>query len=261
MKIRVGLGSCGIASGGRKVMGVLKSRAKELGINIEIENTGCIGMCFYEPLVDIVTDEKTYTYGFVDDELAKRIIDEHIKGGNIIEDKIIYSTDNEADYEKKQYKIVLENCGIINPEKIEDYIEKNGYSAVEKVLKEMTPEKVVEVIKEAGLRGRGGAGFPTWFKWNAARKSKGDKKYMVCNADEGDPGAFMDRSVLEGDPHRLIEGMIIGAYAIGANEGIIYCRAEYPLAIERLELAMEQAREKNYLGNSILGTNLILILL
>lgn len=148
----------------------------------------------------------------------------------------------------------MRHCGIINPEKISDYENTDGYKAVRKVLSEMTPEQVIEEIKISGLAGRGGAGFPTWFKWNAARSSDGTEKYLICNADEGDPGAFMDRAVIEGDPHNLIEGMLIGAYAIGAKEAIVYVRAEYPLAIKRLEKAIKQATEKGYLGNNIFGS-------
>jgi len=155
----------------------------------------------------------------------------------------------------KQKRIVLRNCGLINPENIDDYIAVGGYKATEKVIKTMTQDQVIEEIKISGLRGRGGAGFPTWFKWNAAKANPGTSKYMVCNADEGDPGAFMDRSVLEGDPHSMLEGMIIGGYAMGATEGIIYVRAEYPLAIRRLEIAMQQARERGYLGKNLFGTN------
>lgn len=254
MIIRVGLGSCGIASGGRKVIAALEAKKKELGLDYKIETTGCIGMCFYEPIVDVITEEGTVTYGHVDAAMAEKIAEEHLQNGNLVEENVIYTSEKEADYTKKQVKIALEGCGTINPEKIEDYMGMDGYKGIEKAIKEMTPEEVIEEIKESGLRGRGGAGFPTWFKWNAALQSKGNKKYMVCNADEGDPGAFMDRSVLEGNPHRLIEGMMIGGYAIGADEGIIYCRAEYPLAIERLEIAMEQARENNLLGENIMGT-------
>ncbi|MCT4619666.1 MAG: NADH-quinone oxidoreductase subunit NuoF [Marinisporobacter sp.] len=154
----------------------------------------------------------------------------------------------------KQKRIALRNCGIIDPESIDEYLETGGYKAVEKCIKEMSPEEVIEEIKISGLRGRGGAGFPTWFKWNAAKNSKATPKYLVCNADEGDPGAFMDRSVLEGDPHNLIEGMMIGGYAMGANEGIIYVRAEYPLAIIRLKVAIKKAREKGILGKNIFGS-------
>jgi NADH-quinone oxidoreductase subunit F len=255
MKVKVGLGSCGIAAGGRKVLKALQDEAKKYNLDVEIEETGCIGMCFYEPIVDIVDGEETYSYGFVDENIAKKIIDSHVKDGEVLEENIIYTSKKPPNYTAKQHKIALENCGVINPERIEEYLEKGGYQGITKVLNEMSREDVIQEIKDSGLRGRGGAGFPTWFKWNAALQSKGDQKYMVCNADEGDPGAFMDRSVLEGDPHRIIEGMLIGGYAIGASEGIIYCRAEYPLAIERLEKAMAQAKEKNYLGENILGTD------
>ncbi len=255
MKIRVGLGSCGIAAGGGKLLDIIKDEVSNEKLDISVEPTGCIGMCFYEPIVDVVDGDKTYSYGFVDEKLAREIVDKHVKNGQPIEDKLIYTSDEPAGYVKKQVKVALENCGRINPENIDDYIEKGGYSSAERILKSMSPEEVIEEIKISGLRGRGGAGFPTWFKWNAARQSKGDTKYVVCNADEGDPGAFMDRSVLEGDPHRVIEGMIVAGYSIGSHQGVIYCRAEYPLAIKRLEIAMKQARERNYLGNNIFGSS------
>ena len=255
MKLRIGLGSCGIAAGGKKVREALLNCLKEKDMNIEITSTGCIGMCFYEPIVDVIDDEgEVYTYVNVTPEKAEEIVEQHIKNGVPVE-KYIQSTGKKPFKQlEKQVRVVLQNCGIINPEKIEDYLEKGGYKALEKCLKEMTPDQVIEEIKKSGLRGRGGAGFPTWFKWDAARKAKGNEKYVVCNADEGYPGAFMDRSVLEGDPHGLLEGMIIAGYAIGANHGFIYCRAEYPLAIERLEGAIVQAHEANFLGGNILGS-------
>mgnify|MGYP001428818151 FL=1 len=255
MKLRIGLGSCGIAAGGKKVREALLNCLKEKDMNIEITSTGCIGMCFYEPIVDVIDDEgEVYTYVNVTPEKAEEIVEQHIKNGVPVE-KYIQSTGKKPFKQlEKQVRVVLQNCGIINPEKIEDYLEKGGYKALEKCLKEMTPDQVIEEIKKSGLRGRGGAGFPTWFKWDAARKAKGNEKYVVCNADEGDPGAFMDRSVLEGDPHGLLEGMIIAGYAIGANHGFIYCRAEYPLAIERLEGAIAQAHEANFLGGNIMGS-------
>ena len=255
MKLRIGLGSCGIAAGGKKVREALLNCLKENNMNIKITSTGCIGMCFYEPIVDVIDDEgEVYTYVNVTPEKAEEIVEQHIKNGVPVE-KYIQSTGKKPFKQlEKQVRVVLQNCGIINPEKIEDYLEKGGYKALEKCLKEMTPDQVIEEIKKSGLRGRGGAGFPTWFKWDAARKAKGNEKYVVCNADEGDPGAFMDRSVLEGDPHGLLEGMIIAGYAIGANHGFIYCRAEYPLAIERLEGAIAQAHEANFLGGNIMGS-------
>ncbi|KUO74224.1 MAG: NADH dehydrogenase [Clostridia bacterium BRH_c25] len=255
MKIRIGLGSCGIAAGGRKVREALADCFEEKGLDIEITSTGCIGMCFYEPLLDVIDDEgEVFTYVNVTPEIANEIVEQHIVKGTPIE-KYIASTSKEPFQQlEKQVRVVLQNCGVINPEKIEDYLAKDGYKALDKTINSMTPDEVIEEIKKSGLRGRGGAGFPTWFKWDAARKAKGTEKYVVCNADEGDPGAFMDRSVLEGDPHGLLEGMIIAGYAIGANYGYIYCRAEYPLAIERLEGAIAQAHAGNYLGENILGS-------
>jgi len=255
LKLRIGLGSCGIAAGGKKVKEALLTCLEEKNMNIEITSTGCIGMCFYEPIVDVIDDKgEVFTYVNVTPKKAEEIVEQHIINGVPVE-KYIQSTSKKPFKQlEKQVRVVLQNCGIINPEKIEDYLEKDGYKALKKCLNEMTPDQVIEEIKKSGLRGRGGAGFPTWFKWDAARKAKGTEKYVVCNADEGDPGAFMDRSVLEGDPHGLLEGMIIAGYAIGANYGFIYCRAEYPLAIERLEGAIVQAHEANFLGENILGS-------
>lgn len=255
MKLRVGFGSCGIAAGGRKVMekltAKLKNHAKK---DIELIPTGCIGMCFYEPIVDVIDNNDVYSYANVTPEMAEEIFDSHIAGGQPIEKYIVSTSAKPYPILNNQVRIALRNCGIINPENIGDYMAEDGYKALAKVLKEMTQEEVIEEIKLSGLRGRGGAGFPTWFKWNAAKQAKGDVKYVVCNADEGDPGAFMDRSVLEGDPHAMLEGMIICGYAIGAHEGHIYCRAEYPLAIQRLEIAIAEARKSNLLGNNIMDT-------
>lgn len=255
MKIRIGFGSCGIAAGAKKVKDRLNELIKEKKLNVDISITGCIGMCFYEPIVDIIDGDAVFTYANVTPSLMEEIVDSHIINGEPLRQYIV-STDKEPYPQlKNQVRIVLKNCGIINPEKIDEYIEKDGYKALSRVINKMTPEEVIEEIKTSGLRGRGGAGFPTWFKWDAAKKSKGQDKYVVCNADEGDPGAFMDRSVLEGDPHAVLEGMAIAGYAIGAKKGFIYCRAEYPLAIERLKIAIKQARERNYLGKNILGSN------
>jgi NADH-quinone oxidoreductase subunit F len=251
MKVVVGLGSCGIAAGAKKVYDELKEQVDQ-GLDIKLDITGCVGMCHLEPIVDIYYDDGQFDR-FVkvkDDEIIDLV--NKAKEKNIIEDKKISSEDEEA--LKKQVRIAIENCGVINPERIEEYIARGGYKALEKCLTQLSQDEIIEEIKISGLRGRGGAGFPTWFKWNAAKVEKETPKYMVCNADEGDPGAFMDRSVLEGDPHRVLEGMIIGGYAIGAQEGIIYVRAEYPLAIKRLEIAIAQAKEKGYLGKDILGT-------
>ncbi len=250
MKIVVGEGSCGIAAGAAKVYDKL---ASALDKSNELTITGCIGMCFLEPIVDIYDNGALTRLVKVSENDCERIA-KAVNSDDLstIEDLKI-SEDDEL-FLKKQTRIALRHCGIINPEKISDYENTDGYKAVRKVLSEMTPEQVIEEIKISGLAGRGGAGFPTWFKWSAARSSDGTEKYLICNADEGDPGAFMDRAVIEGDPHNLIEGMLIGAYAIGAKEAIVYVRAEYPLAIKRLEKAIKQATEKGYLGNNIFGS-------
>ena len=250
MKIVVGEGSCGIAAGAAKVYDKLASALDESN---ELTITGCIGMCFLEPIVDIYDNGTLTRLVKVSENDCERIA-KAVNSDDLstVEDLKI-SEDDEL-FLKKQTRIALRHCGIINPEKISDYENTDGYKAVRKVLSEMTPEQVIEEIKISGLAGRGGAGFPTWFKWNAARSSDGTEKYLICNADEGDPGAFMDRAVIEGDPHNLIEGMLIGAYAIGAKEAIVYVRAEYPLAIKRLEKAIKQATEKGYLGNNIFGS-------
>ena len=253
MRVVVGQGSCGVATGARKTASELEKLVAENNLNIDIGTTGCVGSCYLEPIVDVYDDDDKLTrYVKVQPEDAKAIVEEHLVKGNVVEDKAI--SEEDKSFVDRQTRVVLRNCGIIDPENIDEYIEIGGYKSIEKVVTTMKPEEVIDVIKTSGLRGRGGAGFPTWFKWDAAKKSPGKEKYIVCNADEGDPGAFMDRSVLEGDPHSLLEGMIIGGYAMGAIEGIIYCRAEYPLAIKRLEIAMEQAREKGFLGKNLFGS-------
>ena len=253
MRVVVGQGSCGIASGAKKTAAEFEKQIADRNLGINVETTGCVGTCYLEPIVDIYDDEGKMTrYVKVQPADVNEIVESHLINKKVAEDKSISEEDQQ--FVAKQQRVVLRNCGIINPEDIEDYIAVDGYKAIEKVLGSMKPEEVIEEIKISGLRGRGGAGFPTWFKWNAAKQSPGKEKYLVCNADEGDPGAFMDRSVLEGDPHSLIEGMIIGGYAMGASQGVIYCRAEYPLAIKRLEIAMAQAREKGFLGKNIFGS-------
>ncbi|MBP3442522.1 MAG: NADH-quinone oxidoreductase subunit NuoF [Clostridia bacterium] len=251
MRIVVGQGSCGIAAGAAKVYSAIEA---VIGSSAELTITGCIGMCFLEPVVDIY-DGETLVKRLVKVQPsdAAKIID--FVNGNADAVNDIEITDDDKDFLLKQTRIALRHCGVINPEKIEEYIADDGYKALEKVLTTMSAEEVIEEIKVSGLAGRGGAGFPTWFKWNAARQSQGDYKYLICNADEGDPGAFMDRAVIESDPHNLIEGMLIAAYAIGAKEAVVYVRAEYPLAIERLTNAIREAEEKGYLGDNILGTS------
>ena len=254
MRVVVGQGSCGIATGAKKTAAEFERLIAENNLDVKVDVTGCVGTCYLEPIVDVYDDDGKLTrYVKVQPDKAAKIVEEHLKNGKAVEEQSITAEDEE--FVTKQQRVVLRNCGVINPEEIDEYIAVDGYKAIEKVLASMSPEDVIEEIKVSGLRGRGGAGFPTWFKWNAAYQSQGKEKYLVCNADEGDPGAFMDRSVLEGDPHSLIEGMIIGGYAMGASEGVIYCRAEYPLAIKRLEIAMEQARSKGFLGKNIFGSS------
>lgn len=252
MKIVVGEGSCGIAAGAEKVRQAL---LKENLNGAQLTIAGCIGMCYLEPVVDIYEDGKDVKRLVrVTESDAKRIAEyAQTKDENVIAPLLVSEEDKE--FLDKQTRIALRRCGIINPEEIEDFIHADGYTALKKVITSMTPEDVIEVIKTSGLAGRGGAGFPTWFKWNAARQSEGEEKYLICNADEGDPGAFMDRAVIESDPHNLIEGMLIGAYAIGAKNAVVYVRAEYPLAIKRLEMAIEQATKAGYLGEHIFGTD------
>ena len=252
MKIVVGEGSCGIAAGAEKVrQALLKEDLNGAMLTI----AGCIGMCYLEPIVDIYEDGKEVKRLVRVTENDAKKIAEYAKTGDENAIAPLLVSDEDKEFLNKQTRIALRRCGIINPDEIEDFIQADGYTAIKKVLNEMTPEDVIEVIKTSGLAGRGGAGFPTWFKWNAERQSDGEEKYLICNADEGDPGAFMDRAVIKSDPHTLIEGMLIGAYAIGAKNAVVYVRAEYPLAIKRLERAIEQATEAGYLGDNILGTD------
>ncbi|MCI6635572.1 MAG: NADH-quinone oxidoreductase subunit NuoF [Eubacteriales bacterium] len=241
-------------------------KAKGLDEEIKIVMTGCFGLCALGPIMIVYPEGTFYSRVTVDD--IPEIVEEHLLKGRIVE-RLVYNegaksadADDEARaaslsetaFYKKQKRVALRNCGVINPENIEEYIAMDGYFALAKVLKEMTPEEVIQTITDSGLRGRGGGGFPTGRKWLFARGSKSDKKYVVCNADEGDPGAFMDRSVLEGDPHAVLEAMAIAGYAIGADEGWIYVRAEYPIAVKRLNIAIEQAREYGLLGKNIFDT-------
>lgn len=252
MKIAVGQGSCGIAAGAQNAYDVLNSKL-DLSKN-QLTVTGCIGMCYLEPIVDVYADDGLHRFVKVDGNIAEKIATA-INNNDLSQVKEFEISEDDKQFLEKQTRIALRHCGVINPEIIEDYTNDDGYKALNKVLTSMSPEDVIEEIKVSGLAGRGGAGFPTWFKWNAARQSTGDKKYLICNADEGDPGAFMDRAVIEGDPHNLIEGMLIGAYAIGASEAVVYVRAEYPLAIRRLQNAIEQAKAKGYIGQNIMGTD------
>jgi len=256
-KVIVGLGSCGIAAGAQKTYLKIESLMNTDKLDFDLKKTSCIGMCFREPLVEIVDKNGSYLYGNVDEKRIEEILDKHIKKNEPIKEYVVATKLFETEDNKffdAQVKIALRHCGMIDPESIEDFESQNGYEAIKKIAKEkISYDTVIKSILDSGLRGRGGGGFSTGMKWKFARNNKSDEKYIICNADEGDPGAFMDRSLLEGDPHAVLEGMIIGAYAIGATDGVIYCRAEYPLAIKRLNIAIEQAQKKGYLGNNILG--------
>jgi len=251
--IKIGLAACGIAAGGRKVYEALNTQLQNKGLDVKLKRTGCMGMCYNEVLVEVSSPQNGRTfYGRVTPDKVDRIINEHLIGGKPVTEWIIPDKEINS-LLAKQKRIVLRNCGVIDPESIDDYLATDGYKAIDKVLHSMSPQEVINEVTNSGLRGRGGAGFPTGIKWGFARKSPGRQKYIICNADEGDPGAFMDRSVLESDPHSVIEGMLIAGYAVGASEGYIYVRAEYPFAVQRLEVALARAREAGFIGNSILG--------
>ncbi|MBO7523289.1 MAG: NAD(P)H-dependent oxidoreductase subunit E, partial [Bacteroidales bacterium] len=233
---------------------------KKLDGEVQVVRTGCFGFCEQGPIVKILPDNTFYVK--VKPEDVEEIIAEHLIKGRKV-NRLLYtdpktqeqkSDSKHMGFYKKQLRIALRNCGFINPENIDEYIARDGYSAIAKVLEQNDPQATIDLIKKSGLRGRGGAGFPTGLKWELCRKNAADQKYMICNADEGDPGAFMDRSILEGDPHSIIEAMTIGGFCIGATKGLVYIRAEYPLAIKRLTIALEQAREYGLLGKDILGT-------
>ena len=255
-RVKVGLATCAIAAGAAKVYDSLVDSLKDS--DIILERAGCMGMCYSEPNVEVIEPDGTsYLYGNLTPEDAVSIIEEHVLKGNPVTGLLIKgegaTTDDET-FLSKQHRILLKNCGHIDPESIDSYIAVDGYEGIKKVLTSMTPEDVIEEMKLSGLRGRGGAGFPTHMKWMFTNQAPGEQKYIVCNADEGDPGAFMDRSILEGDTHSVLEGMLIGGYAIGASIGYVYIRAEYPLAIRRLKIAIEQAKERGFLGQNIMGS-------
>lgn len=247
--IKVGTSTCGIAAGAEDVFNVLTEEAKKRNIPISVKKCGCVGMCYAEPLVEVsVEGMPRVTYGKVNRDTAIHILEEHIRNRKIIDELLLRK-------DTKQVRIVLRNCGVLDPDSIDDYMAREGYQALKKVLSEYTPEKVVEEIKKSGLRGRGGAGYPTWMKWNFAGGMASDQKYVICNGDEGDPGAYMDRSVLEGDPHSVVEGLMIAGFAVGATKGYFYIRAEYPLAVERVQRAIDQAYDYGLLGSGILGAS------
>jgi NADH:ubiquinone oxidoreductase subunit F (NADH-binding)/Pyruvate/2-oxoacid:ferredoxin oxidoreductase delta subunit/(2Fe-2S) ferredoxin len=257
ISIKVCMGTGGIAAGGVEVMSTFEKALAGAGIKAAVQKhcsmhkVGCRGFCARDVLVDVTINDKKATYQYINAGMVERIVAEHIVGGAPVDEWLV--KDDYHTFHDKQVKVVLSDCGEVDPEDIDSYISRGGYEATKKVLTTMTPQETIDVIKASGLRGRGGAGFPTGVKWDMAIKAPGPVKYLICNADEGDPGAFMDRSVVEGNPHAVLEGMIIGAYAIGAPYGYVYIRAEYPLAVERLHLAIKQAKERGFLGKKILG--------
>ncbi len=257
-KVIVGLGSCGIAAGANKTYQKLEQLKKAESLDFELAKTSCVGMCYREPLVEVIDDSGTYMYGDVDTDRIVEILDKHIVNHEPVKEYVVQSDLFDAGEDQRflegQVKIALRHCGMIDPESIEEYIANQGYDAVKKISrKNIQPESIISEVLDSGLRGRGGGGFPTGTKWRFTANNQSDEKYVICNADEGDPGAFMDRSLLEGDPHAVLEGMIIAGYAVGASKGVIYCRAEYPLAIKRLKIAIEQAENHGYLGKNAGG--------
>ncbi len=269
-KIIVGMGTCGLGAGARDVLGSIEKELSKQKLSVDVVRTGCIGMCSREVLVDVVMPGfSRVSYAKVKPDIVPQIIEEHVGKGNIVnkyamsqmcldgqgtkkyKDLLLF---DDLEQNKNQVKLVTKNCGIIDPEDIDEYIANGGYKALKRILTSMSPKDVITEVGKSGLRGRGGGGFDTGWKWESTAKYDADKKYIICNADEGDPGAFMDRSLMEGDPHALLEGMVIGGYATGSTSGYIYIRAEYPLAIERLKIAIGQAKERGYLGKNILNT-------
>jgi NADH-quinone oxidoreductase subunit F len=273
-----GLGTCGIASGGRALLDFAEKHLAKKGADVQIISVGCIGMCHAEPLVDVkLPGRPRVSYPEVTEEKLKEIIDKHLLKSRPVKELALTQfthemsisdeqepkdepypgipTNDRLPFFTKQARIVLRNCGIIDPESIDEYMARGGYASAFKAVHEMSPEEVIEEVKKSGLRGRGGAGFPTGLKWEFCRKAPGSVKYLICNADEGDPGAYINRAVLEGDPHTLLEGMIIAGYAMGSTEGFIYVRTEYPLAIDRLKTALEQAEKLGILGENMMGSS------
>ena len=262
-RVVVGMASCGLAASADVIYDAIEKAINENELKgITLTSVGCIGECALEPIVEVYDkNNNRYTYCMVNEKKAKEIVEKHLIGGEVLNRYLIENFKKVTDEEGKvievpnyQYRIALKNCGIINPLEIDQYIGLDGYKALEKVLFEMSPEEVVDVVTKSGLRGRGGGGFPTGLKWKFTAANKGGQSFVICNADEGDPGAFMDRAVLEGDPHAVIEAMIICGYAISATQGYVYIRAEYPLAVERLQYAIDKAYEYGILGKGVLGS-------
>ena len=258
MKILVGLGTCGVAAGAGATYAAILAKAATRDGLCRVEKTGCVGMCYREPLVEVREEGGArWQYGQMTPDRVERLFEEHVGSGEPIEEWLVWTSGGrgrERAFLDRQQRIVLRNCGVIDPENVDQYLEAGGYEALRTVLARKDPEGLINVIVESGLRGRGGAGFLTGMKWRLTRRAAGRQKYVICNADEGDPGAFMDRSVLESDPHSVLEGMAIAGHAIGATRGYIYVRAEYPLAVERLNIAIAQAEARGLLGDDVLGS-------
>ena len=257
-RVLVGLGTCGIAAGAEDTLRAVTAKLGAAAEGVELARAGCIGMCYREPLVEIRHDDGArFLYGPIAADRVERLLDEHLGQGKPVAEWLVWSSAGEGSertFLDRQQRIVLANCGVIDPEVIDDYLAHDGYKAQAKVLADKDPDGLINLVVESGLRGRGGAGFLTGMKWRFTRLAQGTQKYIICNADEGDPGAFMDRSVLESDPHAVLEGMTIAGYAIGADHGYIYVRAEYPKAIERLNIAIRQAEERGFLGDNLQGS-------
>ena len=267
VRIVVGYATCGIAAGAKPVIEVIRKELKELGLDkIMVEEVGCIGMCQYEPIVEVyAAGQDKVTYVKMNAEKAALMVHSHIGNGKVVAEHTVGAATGEAKegevvpldntaFYKKQRRVALRLCGVIDPLQLNQYIAMDGYLALKKALVDLKPEDVIQIVKDSGLRGRGGGGFPTGLKWSFTAANAADQKYVVCNADEGDPGAFMDRSILEGDPHSVVEAMILCGYATGATEGYVYIRAEYPLAVRNLEKAIDDAREAGFLGKNIFGS-------
>ena len=263
VQISVGLGTCGVAAGAQATFDAFTQELAAANVqDVTLRPSGCMGLCYSEPTVEIiVAGEAPVVYGNVDAAVAREIVTRHVIGGKPVAENVFARPAADLvrpradEPETKQQRIVLRNCGLINPERLEDYLARDGYAALAKALTDMTPEQVIDELRKSGLRGRGGAGFPTWMKWKFTKDAAGDEKYVVCNADEGDPGAYMDRSTIEGDPHSVLEAMAIAGRTVGATQGVVYIRAEYPVAIRHLQTAISQARAAGLLGEKILGTD------
>ena len=264
VRVVVGMATCGIAAGAKPVLASLKKELGDLGLdNVLVEEVGCIGMCQYEPIVEVyMPGQDKVTYVQMTQEKAARVVHTHIANGKIVAERTIGAATGEAKagevipltataFYRKQKRVALRNCGVIDPLKLGQYIAMDGYQALKKALTALTPAEVIQIVKDSGLRGRGGAGFPTGLKWSFAAANQADRKFVLCNADEGDPGAFMDRSILEGDPHAIVEAMALCGYAIGAAEGYVYVRAEYPIAVRNLQKAIDDAKAAGLLGKNI----------